>query len=170
MSTHIGSHAFKLAGAIAAAFLLGGCASDDDPTAPLPAVSDESLADILLTAIQDEFHAEAVYDGVIEDFGPVAPFSNIVGAEIRHSTAIATLYAARGWAIPTSAWSTGNVPHFGTIGEACAVGADAEVANIDVYDELMEDADLPDDVVRVFASNRLASLERHLPAFQLCAS
>jgi len=66
-------------------------------------------------------------------------------------------------------WSTGNVPRFGSVPEACAVGADAEVANVAVYDELMAEAELPADVLTVFASNRLASLERHLPAFEACS-
>lgn len=169
MTKHAGSSRIGLAAAVAAALLLGGCTSDHEPLAPLE-VPEGELADILFVAIQDEFHAEAVYDGVVEDFGPVAPFSNIVGAEVRHSTAIARLYEARGWTVPANPWTTADVPHFTTVAEACAVGVDAEIANVEVYDDLTEETALPDDVLRVFDSNRLASLERHLPAFQLCSS
>jgi hypothetical protein len=147
---------------------LAGCGGDSTPTA-LDPVTDTELEQILSTAIQDEFHAEAVYAGVMEDFGTVTPFSNIIGAEVRHSTAIARLYEARGWSIPPSTWTPATVPHFATVGEACAVGVDAEIANVKVYDDLLAGTDLPADVVRVFTSNRAASLNNHLPAFERCS-
>ncbi|WP_257556844.1 hypothetical protein [Sphingobium sp. CFD-2] len=36
------------------------------------------LANILLDALEDERKAEATYAAVIEKFGPVRPFSNII--------------------------------------------------------------------------------------------
>ena len=51
---------------------------------------------------------------------------------------------------------------------ACAGAVQAEIENIELYDEFF-DMDLPDDLERVFESNRRASLENHLPAFQGCA-
>ncbi|MCG6955872.1 MAG: DUF2202 domain-containing protein [Gemmatimonadetes bacterium] len=156
--------------ALATVMVFAGCGADAQATAPVAGAEDQDLMAILDAAIQDEFHAEAVYEGVLEDFGQVRPFSNIVGAEVRHSTAIATLYLSRGWSVPASAWTTDNVPHFESVGEACAVGVEAEVANVKVYDELTTGVTLPADVAQVFSSNRAASLERHLPAFQRCAT
>ena len=147
--------------ALAVAVSLGACGSDATVTAPV-AESVPDLDGILLVAIQDEYHAEATYAGVLEDFGPVVPFSNIIEAEERHSSAIAHLYAVRAWAVPTSDWTLNNVSRFESLQEACAVGVVAEIANIAVYDELLAAAGLPSDVAQVFASNRRASLERHL--------
>ena len=65
--------------------------------------------------IQDEYHAENIYQGVISDFGDVWPFSNIANAEVRHSQAIAGLYRNRGLAVPTSQWNQTNVPRFETL-------------------------------------------------------
>lgn len=157
-----------VAAAALAAVALAGCDSDGAVTAP-ESVPAEDLQQILFTAIQDEFHAEAVYAGVIGDFGAITPFTNIINAEVRHSTAIARLYETRGWPIPGDVWTPETVPHFGTVTEACAVGAEAEIANVGVYDDLLAGGGLPADVVRVFTSNRAASLDNHLPAFQRCS-
>ncbi len=152
--------------ALSMAVTLGACSDDDLPLAPPGA--DEGLEELLYRAIQDEYHAEAVYMGVLMDFGEVRPFSNIIQAEERHSAAVARAYESRGWDVPASAWRLTNVPRFESVTEACQVGAEAEVANIEVYDELMVE-ELPQDVLRIFTSNRAASLESHLPAFQRCS-
>lgn len=147
---------------------LSGCGSASKIT-DLAVPNQAELAQALVDAIQDEYHAEEVYQGVLTDFGEVAPFSNIIGAEERHSSAIARLFESRGWDVPASNWNAANVPHFESIAEACQTGVSAEIANVAVYDGLLADLMLPSDVVRVFESNRAASLERHLPAFERCA-
>lgn len=38
----------------------------------------------MIDAIKDEYQARAFYSAVIEKFGPVRPFTNIVQAEDRH--------------------------------------------------------------------------------------
>jgi hypothetical protein len=118
-------------------------------------------------AIEDEYHAEAIYLKVTEDFGNVWPFSNIVRAEQRHSEAVAGLFLNRGMAVPTSRWNLGNVPRFDSLAEACAAAVQAEKDNITLYDTFLAMA-LPADVQNVFSNNRRASLENHLPAFELC--
>jgi hypothetical protein len=149
------------------AAVITACGADEGPVAPT--VTDTELAGILLAAIQDEYHAEAVYEGVLDDFGQVLPFANIVNAEIRHSTAIARLYENRGWDVPLNEWTPVDVPHFRTIVEACAVGVEGELANIALYDDLLAGVTLPLDVLQVFSTNRAASLEHHLPAFERCS-
>ena len=152
--------------ALSMAVTLGACSDDDLPLAPPD--PDQGLEELLYRAIQDEYHAEAVYLGVLVDFGEVLPFSNIIQAEERHSDAIARAYLSRGWEVPASEWIVTNVPRFQSVAEACRVGAEAEVANIGVYDELMVE-ELPADVLQIFTSNRAASLNAHLPAFQRCS-
>jgi len=126
----------------------------------------EILAAMAL-AIQDEYHAENVYQRVLTDFGQVFPFSRIVNAEQRHSSAIAGLYRNRSLEVPTSEWNLGNVPRFESIREACAAAAQAEIDNIALYDRYLE-WELPTDVRNVFTNNRAASLHNHLPAFEAC--
>jgi hypothetical protein len=149
------------------AAMITACGADDGPVAPT--VTDAELAALLLAAIQDEYHAEAVYEGVLGDFGEVLPFANVVNAELRHSTAIARLYQNRGWDVPPNEWTPVDVPHFRTIVDACAVGVEGELANIALYDDLLASVTLPLDVVQVFSTNRAASLEHHLPAFERCS-
>jgi hypothetical protein len=169
MNIRPASHRLRwTASTLALAILAGACGSDSRVT-DLSSEATDDLREVLSVALEDEYHAEAVYAGVLGDFGQVLPFSNIVDAELRHSTAIARLYEIRGWTVPESQWTPENVAHFGTLQEACAVGVTGEIANVAVYDELLAEPGLPSDVVRVFSSNREASLERHLPAFQTCA-
>lgn len=157
-------------------FAAAGCGSTaDSPTAPTgtteavasPSATTFSLTGALVDAIQDEYHAEAVYQGVLADFGSVWPFANIIRAEQNHAAALASLFRARGLAVPERAWTISNVPRFSTLQAACGAAADAEVANVAVYDRYLGEA-LPDDVRRVFTNNRAASLDNHLPAFNRC--
>lgn len=127
----------------------------------------EEVMAAMALAIQDEYHAENVYLRVLADFGNVFPFSRIVHAEQRHSAAIAHLYGNRRLDAPDSEWTLDNVPRFGSIQEACAAAAQAEIDNIALYDSYL-DLELPADVRNVFTNNRAASLNNHLPAFEAC--
>jgi hypothetical protein len=148
---------------------LGSAGCDgDSPTA----AQEEMDVDVLVAmeaGIQDEFRAELIYEGVLNDFGDVRPFSNIINAEVRHSDAIALLYSARGLPVPASQWSGDEIPSFSSVTEACRAGVTAEIENAEVYDRYLG-LPLPDDVRMVFENNRAASLEKHLPAFQRCSS
>lgn len=158
----------RLATATALAVALAACASTSSPTSPTTTVPDAQLVALLSRAIQDEFRAEAIYLGVVNDFGPVAPFVNVLNAEERHSTAIGRLFTNRGLAVPASTSSVGSVPHFASVSAACATGVVAERENIALYDELLR-GELPSDARQVFTNNRSASLLNHLPAFLRCA-
>jgi len=160
----------KVLRTLALGFAVGGVAACDtttSPTAPTTSLT-ATLGDTLGRAIQDEYRAEAIYQGVLNDFGPVVPFANVLTAEERHSASIGRLYVNRGERVPASAWSVDTVPHFSGITVACAAGAIAERENIAMYDDLLRGS-LPDDVRQVFSNNRRASLENHLPAFERCS-
>jgi hypothetical protein len=137
------------------------------PTTPSPAVAEVSLESMLTATIQDEFHAEATYARVLAEHGSVFPFVNIVRAEQRHSEAIARLFTSRGLQVPSSVWTVDNVPSFSSVQAACAAAVQAEIDNIALYDQYLALA-LPADVQTVFTSNRAASLNNHLPAFNAC--
>ncbi len=57
---------------------------------PMPIDEQLSQAEIddLLLALKNEYHAWAVYDQVIQDFGPVRPFATIQQAAGRHIDAL----------------------------------------------------------------------------------
>ena len=143
-----------------------GCGSDSSVVAP--ETGDETLLAAMEVAIQDEFRAELIYRGVLDDFGPVLPFNNIINAEVRHSQAIANLYAVRGLPAPPSRWTADDIPSFPTVTAACQAGVVAELENIEIYDQYLG-LPFPEDVLRVFTNNRAASLQAHLPAFQRCS-
>jgi hypothetical protein len=138
------------------------------PSAPSSQVSlTAELQSSLQLALQDERHAQAIYEQVLADHGDVTPFRNIVRAEGQHATAIEGLYRTRGLAVPTVQVSATTVPRFTTLQAACAASADAEIANIALYDQFLQQV-LPTDVRTVFTNNRRASLDNHLPAFSRC--
>ena len=122
----------------------------------------------LLLALNDEYHAWAVYDQVLQDFGDVNPFTNIIGAEAMHISALEGVMNTYGVPIPENLW-IGNAPSFDSTQEACAVGVEAEIANAALYDAINSSTDR-EDILTVYNSLQQASLQQHLPAFENCAS
>lgn len=119
-------------------------------------------------ALQDEYKAQATYRAVIERFGEVRPFSNIVHAERRHINALLGLYNTYQIEPPQNKWQ-GETFYFNSLGEACEAAAQAEIDNAAIYDELFKHI-TKSDIQRVFANLRSASIDRHLRAFRRCAS
>ena len=122
------------------------------------------LEKILLDALEDERKAEATYAAVIEKFGPVRPFTNIISAERRHSKAIENQLFRLGFEIPDNTWEgKGTAPL--SIAAACEQAIHAEIENIALYDRLIPQ--INDMVVKqVFENLQNASRNNHLPAFQ----
>lgn len=167
-----------------AAFTLAACGGTGSPTVPSPvprqlaggpnttittaaAPLSAAVLQAMESTLQDEYHAEAIYRGVMEDFGAIWPFANIVHAEVQHAASIVQLFDKRGLESPANGWGTHNVPRFDSVGAACAAAAQAELDNVALYDAPLA-LDLPYDVRNVFQHNRDASLYNHLPAFQSC--
>jgi hypothetical protein len=128
---------------------------------------DESEAEALLMALEDEYKAWSVYDQVVTDLGAARPFINVQRAEENHIAALVTLFDRYGLDVPVNAWAD-NVPHFDTLAEACEAGVQAEIENAALYDELLSMVDNPE-LIRVFQSLQRASQTKHLPAFERCA-
>jgi hypothetical protein len=129
-------------------------------------LSDRSKAAIA-EALQDELRGEALYARVLKDHGDVRPFSNVVQAERRHAAFLADLLKARGLAVPELE-ATAEPPAHASVKEACSAAVESETQNVAIYDRLLV-GPLPNDVKRVFEHNRMASLDRHKPAFERCA-
>lgn len=126
-----------------------------------------TLTKILTEAIEDEYKARATYRRVLEEFGDVRPFSNILGAEQRHIDALLVLFTEYGLRVPEDNWPD-RVETPATLLAACQAGVTAEIDNATMYDRLLAaSGDFPD-VQSVLRNLQRASQENHLPAFQRC--
>ena len=129
---------------------------------PLDEVEIESLH----LALDDEYHALAVYQKVIDDFGDVAPFVEIAHSENRHIESLLKQFEKHGLTPPDNTW-LGNVPGFDNLQAACRAGAEAELANVALYNQLLSMIDNPG-LTQVFTNLSHASQDSHLPEFQAC--
>jgi len=129
-------------------------------------MADVDIAVILNEALDDERKAEATYAAIIEQFGPVRPFINIVDAETRHSRAIERQMERLGIAVPPNDWIGKGVAPASLVA-ACEGAITAEIENIAIYDRILpyvQDATAR----RVLENLRAASRDNHLPAFRRC--
>lgn len=131
-----------------------------------PSSLSEAEVAALREALDDEFKAIATYERVIEDFGAIHPFVNIVEAERRHAQALVGLCARYGIPVPDNTW-TGRAPTFDSVEDACRAGVAGEIDNAAMYDRLLAVTDRPD-ILAVFENLRSASQDNHLPAFERC--
>ena len=122
-----------------------------------------TLTEMLTYAIQDEYLAKAEYALIIDTFDISRPFTNIMRAEDRHIEELLPLFEAHGVPVPEiDTASHTAIP--ATLAETFAIGVDAEVKNIAMYDTFLEQ-DLPDDVRAVFENLKNGSVS-HLAAFE----
>lgn len=127
----------------------------------------ETLTEVLTEAIEDEYKARATYRRVLEEFGDVRPFSNIIEAEQRHIDALLVLFTEYGLRVPEDNWPD-RVETPATLLAACQAGVAAEIDNAAMYDRLLAaSGDFPD-VQSVLRNLQRASQKNHLPAFQRC--
>ncbi|HRF57426.1 MAG TPA: DUF2202 domain-containing protein [Campylobacterales bacterium] len=134
-----------------------------NPTLAIP-----TMHQALRIALYDEYHARAVYTKVIENFGAIAPFSNIVEAENRHIAELLVLFEKYGVAFVIDDWAD-KVGVEASLVENCEIGVAAEIENIKMYDNLMPYAETPD-VLDAFFRLQAASYNNHLPAFRRCVA
>jgi hypothetical protein len=127
------------------------------------------LGSVLVEAINDEYMARAMYCRVIEKFGEVRPFVNIVEAESRHIQALLPLFRKYGIPVPEDDWES-RVEAPASVLEACNAGVQAEIANADMYARLLDATTQYPDVQSVLRQLQRASRENHLPAFQRCVA
>ncbi len=142
------------------------------PGANLPAPVDgpvpAEVVAVITAGIMDEWQAYAVYDAVIDQFGAVRPFTNIQRAEAQHANAWATIFERYDLPLPARPVLE-ELPEIASLADACAVAAEAEIANMALYNTMMTTlADYPD-MLQVATALRAASADKHLPAFERCA-
>ncbi|MEO1509132.1 MAG: DUF2202 domain-containing protein [Cyanobacteria bacterium J06633_23] len=127
----------------------------------------ENIRQVLVEAINDEYKARATYRLVIEKFGEVRPFINIVDAESRHIDALLPLFDKYGIPVPEDDWAA-RIEAPESVREACKVGVEAEIENGEMYDRLLKLSEGYSDIQHVLQQLQRASIENHLPAFQRC--
>ncbi|MCA9352664.1 DUF2202 domain-containing protein [Patescibacteria group bacterium] len=131
--------------------------------------SNSDVASALDRAINDEYKALVTYQVTIATFGEKKPFVNIVQAEVRHIVSLKALYKKYQLDIPDNTW-IGQVSIPETFHEVCALGVQAEIENVRLYEEeLIPIVQVYPDIVAVFENLKNASKQNHLPAFERCA-
>lgn len=124
----------------------------------------EKTQQAMIEAINDEYKARALYNAVIDKFGAVRPFINIVGAEERHVQRWQRIFDQYGLPIPEDTFA-GNVQAPDTLKAACEDGVEAEIADAQMYDRLLEFVEEPD-LRETFIQLRDVSRNNHQRAFE----
>ncbi len=127
------------------------------------AVTNPTLLDMLTYAIQDEYAARAEYEMIIDEYGEIRPFTNIIRSEETHIGLLTPLFAQYGYPVPADT-SSEHVILPSDLRSAFEIGVEAEIANIAMY-EMFLARELPDDVRDVF-ERLMAASESHLRAFE----
>jgi hypothetical protein len=131
----------------------------------LPADVQAVMLEALL-ASDGEYAAYATYAAIIEAYGDVNPFVNIMASEAKHIDALKTILDRYDVPYPTENPYLGEIDLPGSLAEAAQAGVDAEIANVALYERQLSTASSYPDIVEVFVSLQTASQENHLPAFE----
>ena len=127
----------------------------------------ENLKQALTEALEDEYKARATYQLVLQKFGYIKPFVNILQSEERHIQALFSLFQKYQIPIPADTWKE-RVQAPNSVLAACEAGVQAEIENGEMYHRLLALTEGYPDVQRVFLNLQRASQENHLYAFQRC--
>lgn len=127
----------------------------------------EKLKEALTEALEDEYKARATYQLVLQKFGKIRPFVNILQSEERHIQALFSLFQNYQIPIPVDTWKD-RVETPDSVLSACEAGVQAEIENGEMYQQLLAITEAYPDVQRVFLNLQRASQENHLRAFQRC--
>lgn len=145
---------------------------DAPPAAEMPGgidpSSDIALAWQALFSPVGEYAAAASYLAVLERFGTVEPYASILDGELRHIDALTRQLERAGVTVPDNPYLDVVVAP-DDLEAAAQAWADGEVANVEMYDELIDQAG-GSRLVTVLGNLRRASLESHLPAFEAAAA
>lgn len=118
---------------------------------------------ILQIALDDEKKALATYQAIIQKFGNIKPFSNIIEAENRHIAEIEFLANKHQVKLIQNDFSNLIAPK--SLIESLELSIAAEISNINLYDYLLQYTQ-DDDIQDAFFRLQAASFNNHLPAFR----
>jgi hypothetical protein len=120
-----------------------------------------------LTGPDGEYAAAASYEAVLDEYGSVEPYATIYQAELRHISALVRQLERLGEPVPTNPY-TGKIKAPKDLVTAAKAWAEGEILNVELYDDLLGKTDNAN-LIKVLENLRRASLESHLPAFELAA-
>ena len=129
--------------------------------------TDAHIAWSALFGPDGEYAAAAMYQAVIDEFGDVEPYVSIKEGEERHIDALTRQLERMGYEVPENPY-LGEVSAPADLQTAAEAWAAGEIANVDMYDELLTQTE-DETLIRVLENLRRASLESHLPLFELAA-
>jgi hypothetical protein len=139
----------------------------ETPEATVTYETSYTLEQMITMAITDEYLAHKEYEIILDAYGNINPFANIINAEVTHIEALLPLFEAYDIAVPVDNAAT-LVALPSTLQEAYEIGVQAEVNNIGMYESFLKQ-DLPQDVRDVF-EDLMAASEKHLQSFSQKAS
>lgn len=126
-----------------------------------------SLAEILNEAELDEFKARDTCRRIIDAYGPVKPFANLVEAEQHHSDRLRPPFRRDGIAVPEFP-DPARISMPGSPPETCQAAVRTEIDNAAMYDRLLVETALGK-VRTVFLRPQVASRDHHRSVFWRCA-
>jgi hypothetical protein len=126
--------------------------------------------EIVLAALMGpdgEYAAAASYLAVLDKYGSVEPYQTIYQAELRHIDALIRQLERLGEDVPGNPY-LGQITAPDDLVAAAKAWALGEVLNVELYDQLISKTD-NSNLLKVLGNLRSASLDSHLPAFELAA-
>jgi hypothetical protein len=131
----------------------------------LAAIADTNLSwiDMIHYAVDDEYLAQAEYQLILETYGSIKPYTNIVLSEGTHLSLLEQLCTIYGLPFPSDP-SVGHVVLPTSLIAAAHIGVGAEINNIDMYRYFMT-LPIETNMTSVFQLLMDASI-RHLAAFE----
>ena len=171
--------------------ILAGCSASamEEPTTAPTESSESSIApseetensdslfkdvmtdnEIVLAALmgpEGEYAAAASYLAVLDEYGSVEPYQNIYQSELRHIDALIRQLEMAGVVVPENPY-LGKVTIPDNLVSIAEAEARVEVLNVEMYDLLISKTENTN-LIKVLGNLRTASLESHLPAFELAA-
>lgn len=130
-------------------------------------MTDTEIILAALTGPDGEYAAAASYEAVLNEYGMVEPYASIYQAELRHIDALIRQLEKAGVDVPANPY-TGKIKAPGDLTTAAEAWAEGEILNVELYDDLMKRT-TNENLLKVLGNLRSASLDSHLPAFELAA-
>jgi len=139
---------------------------DTDPVIK-DVMTDEEIVLAALMGPDGEYAAAASYLAVLDKYGSVEPYQTIYQAELRHIDALIRQLERLGVEVPDNPY-LGQITAPDDLVSAAKAWALGEVLNVELYDQLISKTG-NSNLLKVLGNLRSASLDSHLPAFELAA-
>jgi hypothetical protein len=130
-------------------------------------MTDNEIVLAALMGPEGEYAAAASYLAVLDEYGSVEPYQSIYQSELRHIDALIRQLEKAGVVVPENPY-LGKVTIPDNLVSIAEAEARVEVLNVEMYDLLISKTENTN-LIKVLENLRTASLESHLPAFELAA-